>query len=80
MFTRVSRPLSKKVFNDDGSPAHVRGNMKAVIKAILTDYEARSPALVDEPGYGRCREPLIRLVNLLRSGGGGSDGTADEET
>jgi uncharacterized protein (DUF1800 family) len=59
-----------KVFNDDGSAQHVRGNMKAVIKAILTDYEARSPTLNDEPGYGRCREPLIRMANLIRSCGG----------
>lgn len=28
-----------KIFNDDGS--HVRGNLKAVIKAILLDDEAR---------------------------------------
>src|SRR5437016_3265612 len=58
-----------KVFADDGSPDHVRGNMKAVITAILTDYEARSPALISEPGYGHLREPMIRIAQLLRSGG-----------
>ena len=58
-----------KVFADDGSPDHVRGNMKAVITAILTDYEARSPALTSEPGYGHLREPMIRIAQLLRSGG-----------
>ena len=43
--------------------------MKAVITAILTDYEARSPALISEPGYGHLREPMIRIAQLLRSGG-----------
>ncbi len=32
-------------FNDDGTPQHVRGNMQAVIKAILLDGEARSTSL-----------------------------------
>jgi uncharacterized protein (DUF1800 family) len=57
-----------KVFADDGTG--VRGNMKAVIKAILTDYEARSPDVLNEPGYGHCREPMIRMAQLLRSTGG----------
>jgi Protein of unknown function (DUF1800) len=59
-----------KVFNDDNSANHVRGNMKAVVKAILTDYEARGPQLLTQPGYGRCREPIMRLANLMRSCGG----------
>jgi uncharacterized protein (DUF1800 family) len=56
-----------QVFNDDGTAQHVRGNMKAVITAMLTDYEARSPAIIS--GYqaaGHMREPLIRIANILR--------------
>jgi len=59
-----------QVFNDDGSPQHVRRNLQAVITAILTDYEARSPDIINKPGYGHAKEPMIRLANLLRSCGG----------
>ena len=59
------------VFNDDGSAGHVRGNMQAVIKAILTDYEARAPQsdahpLTRNPGYGHLREPVLRLSAAIR--------------
>ena len=33
-----------QVFNDDGTG--VRGNLQAVVKAILLDYEARSPDMI----------------------------------
>jgi uncharacterized protein (DUF1800 family) len=56
-----------QVFADDGSTQHVRGNMQAVITAILTDYEARNPALLTQPGYGKMREPMVRFANILRS-------------
>jgi hypothetical protein len=56
-----------QVFNDDGTSQHVRGNMQAVITAILTDYEARSPAIIaTDQAAGRMREPLIRIANILR--------------
>jgi uncharacterized protein (DUF1800 family) len=54
-----------KVFNDDG--AGVRGNMKAVIKAILTDYEARSTVFLGNAGYGKLREPLLRVSHIVRA-------------
>jgi len=46
-------------FNDNGSG--VRGDMKAVIKAVLLDYEARHPNVVDDLGYGKQRESLLRV-------------------
>lgn len=50
-------------FNDNGNG--VRGDMKAVIKAILLDPEARAvPASDDE--FGKIREPLIRIAHMLR--------------
>jgi uncharacterized protein (DUF1800 family) len=62
-----------QVFNNDGTS--VRGNMKAVITAILTDYEARSPALVSNPGYGHAREPMVRIASIMRSLGAKSKST-----
>jgi uncharacterized protein (DUF1800 family) len=52
-------------FNDNG--AGVRGDMQAVIKAILLDYEARSPVLLNEPTYGKQREPLLRATATARA-------------
>ena len=54
-----------RVFNDDGSG--VRGNLKAVVKAVLTDNEARNPDLAAQPGYGKLREPVLRLTAFLRA-------------
>ena len=53
------------VFNDNG--AGVRGDMKAVIRAVLLDYEARSPELINQQGYGKQREPVLRFSALLRT-------------
>ena len=54
-----------QVFNNDGTG--VRGNLQAVVKAILLDYEARSPDLIIQPGYGKQREPLLRVTELARA-------------
>jgi uncharacterized protein (DUF1800 family) len=57
-----------KVFNNDGNG--VRGNLKAVVKAILLDTEARtlpSPGTDAYNGYGRLREPVLRLVQWART-------------
>ena len=53
------------VFNDDGDG--VRGNLAAVVKAILTDYDARSPDLAGARSYGKEREPVVRVASLLRA-------------
>ncbi len=53
------------VFNDNGQG--VRGDLAAVTKAIFTDYDARSPDLATTPGFGKEREPIIRLANLYRA-------------
>ncbi len=54
------------VFNDNGQG--VRGDMKAVVRAILLDPEARN----DNPGndFGRLRTPLQHHIALLRVLGG----------
>jgi hypothetical protein len=54
-----------QAFNNNG--AGIRGDMKAVIKAILLDYEARSPALLDQPTFGKQREPVLRATAVARA-------------
>jgi uncharacterized protein (DUF1800 family) len=52
------------IFNDNGQG--VRGDLQAVVRAILMDYDARGSALTTQ-GAGHEREPVIRLTNLLRA-------------
>jgi len=52
-------------FNDNGQG--VRGDMKAVIKAVLLDPEARDMAKVSDPLWGKLREPMIRYANFMRA-------------
>ena len=51
------------VFADDGTGT--RGNLKAVIRALLLDDEARSPA--DLSTYGKLREPILRFAGWARA-------------
>jgi uncharacterized protein (DUF1800 family) len=54
------------VFRDNG--AGVRGDMKAVIQAILLDPEARdSTAASSNPQYGKVREALVRYTEWARA-------------
>src|SRR5205085_3724496 len=54
-----------QAFNNNGGG--VRGDMKAVIRAILLDYEARSSRMLDDPGFGKQREPLLRATAVARA-------------
>ncbi|MCK7594035.1 DUF1800 domain-containing protein [Pseudomarimonas salicorniae] len=61
-------------FADDNgdAPGGVRGNLGAVIRAILLDREARQPATTacSSAGtgcVGKLREPLMRVVQLFRA-------------
>ncbi|MDH5620595.1 MAG: DUF1800 domain-containing protein [Gammaproteobacteria bacterium] len=58
------------VFNDNGSG--VKGDLGAVVKAILTDAEAR-PAVVSDTD-GKIKEPLLRILQLWRAYDARSDG------
>jgi uncharacterized protein (DUF1800 family) len=53
------------VFNNNG--AGVRGDMAAVITAILMDPEARSASVASDPAYGKLREPVLRMTHMLRA-------------
>ena len=52
-------------FANNGSG--VRGDMKAVVKAILLDPEARDPIMMTQPAWGKLREPFLRVVNFARA-------------
>jgi uncharacterized protein (DUF1800 family) len=79
----VSRQLIQHLVTSDPSPAYVqrvssvftnngsgvRGDMKAVITAILTDPEARAADDAGDtpnPTFGHMREPVLFLANILR--------------
>ncbi len=51
------------VFNNNGSG--VRGDMAAVVRAVLTDSEARDAA--GGANYGKLREPIVRVGNWMRT-------------
>jgi uncharacterized protein (DUF1800 family) len=69
-----------RVFNNncaglypDSPCSGVRGDLKAVVTAILLDPEARGDVKTD-PSYGRLREPAQLITNILRAGSAASDG------
>jgi uncharacterized protein (DUF1800 family) len=77
----ICRQLIQRLVTSNPSPAYVyrvsqvfarngtgvRGDLGAVIRAILLDYEARSPAVLDHIGYGKLKEPLLRVTALWRA-------------
>jgi len=79
----VSRQLIQHLVTSNPSPAYiqrvatvfenngggVRGDMAAVITAILSDQEARAgdeASAAPSPGFGHLREPVLFMANLLR--------------
>ncbi len=59
------------VFANNGKG--VRGDLSAVVRAILTDPEARGAAPATN-AFGHLREPALFITSVLRSLGGQSDG------
>ncbi|MFT4566160.1 MAG: hypothetical protein ACI9FN_001114 [Saprospiraceae bacterium] len=53
------------IFNNNGSG--VRGDLGAVVRAILLDREARDCGNSTEPSFGMLREPFIRYINLVKA-------------
>ena len=53
------------VFNNDG--AGERGNLAAVVKAVLLDTEARNGHKSNSDEFGKLREPVLRLTQLFRA-------------
>jgi uncharacterized protein (DUF1800 family) len=79
----IGRQLIQRLVTSNPSPAYVarvaavfanngagvRGDLKAVVRAILLDTEARDPSLTAGATYGKLREPVLRLTALLRAFG-----------
>ncbi|HEV8629605.1 MAG TPA: DUF1800 family protein, partial [Thermoanaerobaculia bacterium] len=77
----VCRHLIQRLVTSNPSPAYVyrcaqtfanngrgaRGDLGAVVRSVLLDWEARSADLLDQPGYGKAREPVLRFVSMLRA-------------
>ncbi|MBC7602229.1 MAG: DUF1800 domain-containing protein [Ramlibacter sp.] len=84
----VSRQLIQRMVTSNPSAAYVarvaagfvnngsgvRGDLKAVIKAILVDAEARDPANAASSEFGKLREPVVRFINWARGFGASSPG------
>lgn len=54
-----------EVFNNNGSGT--RGDLKAVVRAILLDTEARDDTFMALPTWGKLREPMLRFVQWART-------------
>ena len=53
------------VFNNNGSG--VKGDLKAVVKAILLDDDARSASVAAATSSGKLREPMLRFTGWARA-------------
>jgi len=77
----IGRQLIQRLVTSNPSPAYVarvaaafanngagmRGDLSAVVRAVLTDEEARSLAGLSAPTFGKLREPVLRLVQWARA-------------
>ena len=85
--TFVSKQLIQRLVTGNPSPAYVarisavfanngsgvRGDLQAVVRAIMLDPEARGPAKT-APDFGTLREPVLVVTGLLRALSGVTDG------
>lgn len=72
-----AKGMIQRLVTSNPSPEYVRrvaqafldgkGDMKAVISAILLDREARDPQYAHKEDYGKLREPWLRVVQLARA-------------
>jgi len=53
------------VFNDNGGG--VRGDLRAVVRAVLLDPEARAVPAAGNASAGKQREPVVRFAHVLRA-------------
>lgn len=78
----ISRQLIQRLVTSNPSPAYVgrvaaifvnngqgvRGDLLAVVRAILLDNDARNTAaMIPDSRYGKLREPFLRITHLLRA-------------
>lgn len=55
------------IFNNNGKG--VKGDLAAVVKAILLDTEARSASRLSNVSFGKLREPMLRFIHWARNFG-----------
>ena len=79
----IGRQLIQRLVTSNPSPAYVarvaaafadnghgvRGDLGAVLRAVLIDDEARDPARSADPAFGKLTEPMLRFVQWGRSFG-----------
>jgi len=84
----ISRQLIQRLVTSNPSPAYVgrvaaafqdngsgvRGDLKAVLRALLLDIEARDMVNLASPSFGKVREPVVRFLNWARGFGAVSAG------
>ena len=77
----IGRQLIQRLVTSNPSPSYVRrvaavfadngfgerGDLEAVIRAVLLDPEARDPGRIGDPTFGKVREPFLRWVHLGRA-------------
>ncbi len=77
----IATHLIKSLVTSNPSPAYIgrvaavfasnkngiRGDMQAVVRAVLFDAEATDPANLSNPNWGKLREPVVRVANVLRA-------------
>ncbi len=77
----ISRQLIQRLVSSNPSDGYVgrvaavfanngrgqRGDMVAVIKAVLLDQEARDVSFITDPEHGKLREPYVRVTHLLHA-------------
>ena len=77
----IGRQLIQRLVTSNPSAAHVRrvsaafanngagvrGDMRAVLRAVLLDLEVRGDAPAARAGFGKQREPVLRFAQLLRA-------------
>jgi uncharacterized protein (DUF1800 family) len=77
----IARQLIQRLITSNPSPAYVgrvaavfvnngagqRGDLLAVVRAILLDAEARNLSTIAQPNSGKLKEPFLRVTGLLRA-------------
>ena len=78
----VSRQLIQRLVTSNPSPAYVarvakafegngsassKGDMKATLRAIFLDPDARAVSTLTDPSFGKLREPMVRFIQWART-------------
>jgi len=74
----IGKLLIQRLVTSNPSPGYVarvsaafnaapRGDLGRTVKAILLDHEARDPAMMADPEFGKLREPFLKAVNVARA-------------